>query len=151
MSTLDLPCLLSRSTPLQWSSRAGWRCEPWGAQRGSVQGWQPLCRHRDGLQGWPPVRSTLRFSSLTQLVRLLPMASTMLCVVVDVYLRAPVLSLTFLCMMKEEFLPDTVTTQNTISIALIIFLFLSKEATSALASANMQLFMALFPCNICPR
>lgn len=68
------------------------------------------------------------FHHLSQLVRLLDIASTMLCMLVHIYLRAPVLSLTFLHVMKEEFPPDTVTTQNTISIALIIFFIPVKRS-----------------------
>lgn len=49
------------------------------------------------------------------------MASTMLCTIVDIYLTPPVLCLTFLPLARAEFLPGTVTTYNTFSIALIIF------------------------------
>lgn len=63
-------------------------------------------------------QASTAFHLLTQLVRLLAIASTMLCIIEDIYLRALVLSLTSLPMMEEEFPPDTVTTQNTISIAL---------------------------------
>lgn len=57
-----------------------------------------------------------RASTAFHLLAQLAVASTTLCMIVDIYLRAPVLSLTFLPMMEEEFPPDTVTIQNTISL-----------------------------------
>lgn len=147
----DLPCLLSPvySTAVGLEigdvspeehhggiSTAPRGLVPWVTASLQTHGWFARLLQSQVLTG---------FHCLSQLVRLLDIASTMLCMVVHIYLRAPVLSLTLLRMMKEEFLPDTVTIQNTISIALIIFLFLWKEAISALTSASMQLFNGFIP------
>lgn len=97
-----------------------------------------LCRHRDGLQGWLPVTSTQRFASPRSAGQLLDTASTMLCMAVDIHLRDP--EFNFPAHDERGVCARYCNKQNTISIALIIFLFLWKEAASAVASANMQLF-----------